>query len=298
MVQKAVRSEASSPNSLGPKRNWPEVHGEECRPRTVLSWLLAKWSWARVRKQGVAHCCPMDLRTRRKRKLLFLEKVGTAGPWTSGRTETEDSPPGPPPGEGVALFSPSPEKEQIPTPGCPHQGHFVDFLDDFGPGWDAGGAALLREARRAGLGMDSAWGGAALEDAGGRPRRWVDWGLAPGAAVDGASRRGRCAGSPRSAAVLPRTAGQSPRRCRRTALPGRWGRRESVPCRSPSSLPGWARDGAPGPPWWTSPSRGTVLRLSSLVEWSQSPCAAPALTPGRYYPRAPVWAPWLGEPAG
>ncbi len=41
----------------------------------------------------------MDLRTRRKRKLLFLEQVGTAGPWTSGGTETEDSPPGPPPGE-------------------------------------------------------------------------------------------------------------------------------------------------------------------------------------------------------
>ncbi len=43
MVQKAVRSEASSPNSLGPKRNWPEVRGEECCPRTELTWLLAKW---------------------------------------------------------------------------------------------------------------------------------------------------------------------------------------------------------------------------------------------------------------
>ncbi len=80
--------------------------------------------------------------------------------------------------------------------------------------------------------------------------------------------------------------------------PGRWGRRESVPCRHPSSLPGWARDGAPGPPWWTSPSRGTVLWLSLLVEQSQSPCAVPASTPGRYYPCASVWAPWHGEPAG
>ncbi len=43
MAQKAVRSEASSPNSLGPERDWPEVRGEECRPRTVLSRLLAKW---------------------------------------------------------------------------------------------------------------------------------------------------------------------------------------------------------------------------------------------------------------
>ncbi len=42
MVQKAVRSEASSPNSLGPKRDWPEVRGEVHHPRTVLSWLLAK----------------------------------------------------------------------------------------------------------------------------------------------------------------------------------------------------------------------------------------------------------------
>ncbi len=38
MLQKAVRSEASSPNSLGPKRDWTEVRGEVHRPRTVLSW--------------------------------------------------------------------------------------------------------------------------------------------------------------------------------------------------------------------------------------------------------------------
>ncbi len=29
--------------------------------------------WARVRKQGITHCRPMHLRTRRKRKLLFFE---------------------------------------------------------------------------------------------------------------------------------------------------------------------------------------------------------------------------------
>ncbi len=97
------------------------------------------------------------------------------GPWEQKQNETEDSPPGPPPGEGAALFSLSPEKEQTPTsPGCPRQGRFVDFLDDLGPGWDAGGAALLREARCTGLCVDSAWGGVALEDAGGRPRRRAD----------------------------------------------------------------------------------------------------------------------------
>ncbi len=49
MVQKSVCSETSSPNSLGPKRDWPEVRLEVHRPRTVP---------ARVRKQGVAHCSP------------------------------------------------------------------------------------------------------------------------------------------------------------------------------------------------------------------------------------------------
>ncbi len=76
--------------------------------------------------------------------------------------------------------------------GCPCQGCLIDFLDNLGTGWDAGGAALLREARRACLGVYLAWGGAALEDAGGHPRRRADRGLVPGAAVaDGASRRGR-----------------------------------------------------------------------------------------------------------
>ncbi len=97
--------------------------------------------------------------------------MGTAalGPAAEQKqNETDDSPPGPPPGEGAALFSPSPEKEQTPTsPGCPRQGRFVDFLDDLGPGWDTGGAALLREARRTGLCVDSAWGGAALPRCGG-----------------------------------------------------------------------------------------------------------------------------------
>ncbi len=43
MAQKAVRSEASLPNSLGPRRDWLEVCGEVLRPRTALSWLLARW---------------------------------------------------------------------------------------------------------------------------------------------------------------------------------------------------------------------------------------------------------------
>ncbi len=43
MVQKAARSAASMQNSLSPKGDWLEVRGEALRPRTVLSWPLAKW---------------------------------------------------------------------------------------------------------------------------------------------------------------------------------------------------------------------------------------------------------------
>ncbi len=58
------------------------------------------------------------------RKLLFYDVLGTAGCWASGGTETnetKDSPPGPPPGEGVAQ-SPSPDEQSPPSPGRPSQG--------------------------------------------------------------------------------------------------------------------------------------------------------------------------------
>ncbi len=79
----------------------PNRTSQRCVGRNVVPepYSLGYWqngSWARVRKQGIAHCRPMDLRTRRKRKLLFLEKVG---PLDQRRNRTEDSPPGPPPGE-------------------------------------------------------------------------------------------------------------------------------------------------------------------------------------------------------
>ncbi len=45
-----------------------------------------------------------------------------------------------------------PEIEQLPTsPGCLCQGRFIASLDDIEASWNTGGAALLREARRAGL---------------------------------------------------------------------------------------------------------------------------------------------------
>ncbi len=175
MAQKAVRSEASSPNSLGPEWDWPEVRGEECRPRTVLSWLLAKWVVGESEEAGRRTLSSHGPENPEEMEIALSLRSWVPLAHVAEHKPNEDSPPGPPPGEGAALFSPSPEKEQTPTsPGCPRQGRFVEFLDELGPGWDAGGAALLREARRTGLCVDSAWGEAALEDAGGRPRRRAD----------------------------------------------------------------------------------------------------------------------------
>ncbi len=69
-----------------------------------------------------------------------------------------------------------------------------------------------------------------------------------------------CAGSPRSAAVPPRTAGRSPRRCRRTALPGRWGCRESMPCATRASM---AVSSGSGAAVATTPEGGSPTAPSS-----------------------------------
>ncbi len=59
----------------------PNRTGQRCVGRNVVPEPYSlgyrqNGSWARVRRQGVAHCRPMDLRTRRKRKLLFLWEGG------------------------------------------------------------------------------------------------------------------------------------------------------------------------------------------------------------------------------
>ncbi len=52
----------------------------------------------------------------------------------------------------MALSSPSPEIEQLPTsPGCLCQGRFIASLDDIGASWNTGAPRSLREVRRAGL---------------------------------------------------------------------------------------------------------------------------------------------------
>ncbi len=95
-------------------------------------------------------------------------------------------------GRSGAVLAISWERAASHMSGLPVSGPLYRSLDNFGASWDTGGTALLQEARRAGLGDDSAQGGAALEDAGGRPRRRADWGLArDGAVADGASCRGK-----------------------------------------------------------------------------------------------------------
>ncbi len=184
MVQKAVRSEASSPNSLGPKRDWPEVRGEEYRPRTVLSWLLAKWV---VRRQGVAHCRPMDLRTRKKRKLLFLwESGGTETKWNrrfSSRPSTG--------GRSGAVLAVSWERANSNISGLPASGPLRRLPGRLGAWQGRGGpcspvrGSMRRPMCRFSLGRSSSGGRRRAPTATGRLRG------APGAAVDGASRRGR-----------------------------------------------------------------------------------------------------------
>ncbi len=103
MAQKAVRSEASSPNSLGPERDWPEVRGEECRPRTVLSWLLAKWVVGESEEAGRRTLSSHGPENPEEKEIaLSLRRwvplaLGPAA--EQKQNETEDSPPGPPPGK-------------------------------------------------------------------------------------------------------------------------------------------------------------------------------------------------------
>ncbi len=57
----------SSHNSLSPRGDWLEMWGGTASPN--------RWqdgSWVKVRRQRVVHCRPTDLKTQRKRKLLFL----------------------------------------------------------------------------------------------------------------------------------------------------------------------------------------------------------------------------------
>ncbi len=109
------------------------------------------------------------------------------------KKETKDSPPGPPPGEGV-VQSPSPEKQDPKAPGRPSQGRRLPWRFTGLAGAEAGCAGLLRPAPRCGRSAGCCCGraGAEVEAAGGRPRRRADGGAAAGGGVEtAADRRGR-----------------------------------------------------------------------------------------------------------
>ncbi len=85
-------------------------------------------AWRERRKEVIPWCTvhhSPPLETQRLRKLLFIEVFGYR--WLLGQrrnkkqNETKDSPPGPPPGEGV-VRSPSPDEQFPPSLGRPSQG--------------------------------------------------------------------------------------------------------------------------------------------------------------------------------
>ncbi len=97
------------------------------------------------------------------------------------KKETKDSPPGPPPGEGV-VRSPSPEEQDPKAPGRPSQGRRLPWRFMGLEGAEAGCTGLLRPAPRCGHSEGCCCGraGAEVEAAGGRPRRRADGGAAAG----------------------------------------------------------------------------------------------------------------------
>ncbi len=99
------------------------------------------------------------------------------------KKETKDSPPGPPPGEGV-VRTPSPEEQDPKAPGRPSQGRRLPWRFTGLAGAEAGCAGLLRPAPRCGRSAGCCCGraGAEVEAAGGRPRRRADGGAAAGGA--------------------------------------------------------------------------------------------------------------------
>ncbi len=173
----------------------PNGTGQRCVGRYIVPepYSLGCWqngSWTRVRKQGVAHCRPMDLSNRRKRKLLFLWESGYRH-WTSSGTERKwnkrfSSRPSTG-GRSGAVLAVSWERANSNICRFPASGLLRWLPGRLGAWLERGGRPPARGSTRwprcrFSLGRSSS---------GGCPRRRADWGLAPGAAVDGASRWGR-----------------------------------------------------------------------------------------------------------
>ncbi len=140
----------------------------------------------------------------------------------------KDSPPGPPPGEGAALLSPSPEKEQIPTsPGCPLRrlpGQLGAWLGHGGHRSTARGSTRWPRYQF-GLGWSSSGGRRRAPTATGR--------LRPGPGGSG----GWCI-MPGQVCWIASVYCCTAENCWAKPTTVSPGRRESVPCQCPSFLPG------------------------------------------------------------
>ncbi len=90
--------------------------------------------------------------------------------WEQNKKETKDSPPGPPPGEGV-VRSPSPEEQDPKAPGRPSQGRRLPWRFMGLAGAEAGCAGLLRPAPRCGHSAGGAAAGGGVETAADRRGR-------------------------------------------------------------------------------------------------------------------------------
>ncbi len=182
---------------------WRTRGGARLERQCVSKWGLSVWC--------DAHLAPQLGRGRGRRHRVLgpdpaahWRRERGMGVWRRGlvtrgsvaeqnKKETKDSPPGPPPGEGV-VRSPSPEEQDPKAPGRPSQGRRLPWRFTGLTGAEAGCAGLLRPAPRCGRSAGCCCGraGAEVEAAGGRPRRRADGGAAAGGGVEtAADRRGR-----------------------------------------------------------------------------------------------------------
>ncbi len=257
--------------------------------------------WRRERgmgmwRRGLAHCHPRPLGTRRKRKLL-LWSFGYRGPVAE---QNKNSPPGPPPGEGVVL-SPSPEEQDPEAPGRPSQGRRLPWHFTGLAGAEAGRAAFLWPAPCCGHceGCCCGRAGAEVEAAGGRLRRRAGGGAAAGGgAGDSSDRRGRMW---RNASVCF-CAAENCWAKSSTASPNRpaWEIGESRKrCLSDSLIS--AKVSHRWRSWTTNVDivwpRARAVTFVALAR-GPSLCAVPATHLGQHHPRAAVSTPWPGGPAG
>ncbi len=165
--------------------------------------------------------------------MLFFEKVCTAGPGPAAEQKTKRNrrfSSRPSTGEGAALSRRLLRKSKLQLSGLPASGQLRTSMETWGLAGTRGRRSPARGSTRR-PSVDSAWGGAALEDAGG-PTATGRLRLAPGGSGWMVHHAGAgCAGSPRSAAVPPRNAGRSPRLCAEQPSLGDGGARKRA-CRT------------------------------------------------------------------